>query len=183
MTYYLDKIREIDYHIYFNIYRAGLSHHFLSNLYYFFARYGIVFFFLAFIYLILYKRVNALLCSLLAMGLAGLMDFLITIIWSRPRPFISHHDLMTPVTKGLAVDISSFPSGHTYIVFAIAISIYLYGHRRLGVGLFLLAVLVAIARIGTGVHYPSDVVAGVLLGLAAGSVSYLTIERLEKYWE
>ena len=94
-----------------------------------------------------------------------------------------HHDLITPITQGLRVDPNSFPSGHTYTVFAIAISVYLYGHKRLGLILFALAIMVAIARIGAGLHYPSDVVAGALLGLASGAVAYLVIQRLEEYWE
>ena len=183
MGHFLDQLRFQDYGLYYKLYYIGLSSHFWGNFFYFFAAYGIVLSFLSFVYLIISKRINALLCSLLAMGLAGLADFLITIFWSRPRPFVTHHQLMTPITKGLLIDATSFPSAHTYIVFAIAASVFLYGHHKLGTALFIVAILVGVSRIGAGLHYPSDVIAGALLGLAAGIAAYLIIEKLEKNWE
>ena len=183
MTSFLEQIRQIDYNLYYKLYFLAISNRYWADFFYFFARYGIVFFFLTFVYLIFLKRINAFLASLLAMGIAGTADLLISLFWSRPRPFITHHDLMTPITKGLTVDATSFPSGHTYIVFAIAISVYLYGHRRLGLVLFVLAIIVGLSRIGAGLHYPSDVIGGALLGLASCMIAYLVVEKLENYWE
>jgi len=118
------------------------------------------------------------------MAVAGLADFLIMFLWKRPRPFISHsNEIMTPVTAGLRVDSSSFPSAHTYICFAIATSIFLYGHKRLGTALLVLAMAVGIGRIGAGLHYPSDVIGGALLGIASGIFAYLIVRRKEKSWQ
>ena len=183
MNELFDTIRFYDYGMYYDLYWTGLNNKILGTIFIGLAKYGIVIFFLTFAYLIWNKRINAFLCSFFALGLAGFADFVITIFWTRPRPFIVHHDLITPITQGLQVDPNSFPSGHTYIVFAIAASIFLYGHKRLGVILFVLAILVAVARIGAGLHYPSDVIAGALLGLSSGAVAYLVVQRLEEYWE
>lgn len=179
----LNTIRSYDFHGYLTLYTYGQSDPRAAAFFYFFARFGIVFFFLSFIYLIWKKKINAFLCAFLAMGIAGLVDLVIYLFWRRPSPFISHSDLATPVIAGLHLeDNISFPSSHTYIVFAIAISVFLYGHRKLGSILFVLAVLVAIGRVGAGLHYPSDVIGGAILGLISGAVAFLIFRKAEKNW-
>lgn len=173
-----------DYRIYHFLYQSGLDSGALSRVYYLFAKYGIIFFLLSFTYLIWMKRINAFLCSFIAMALGGFFDLLIFMVWQRPRPFISHADLAVPALRSLDVErMSSFPSSHTYIVFAIAVSVYLYGHKKLGIILFILAIGVAIGRIGTGLHYPSDVVAGIILGILSGVLAYRFVSTNEHKWE
>ena len=175
----LETIRQYDFQIYYCLYEAGAHSVFWHNFFYFFGRYGIVLFLLSFIYLILRKKIRAFLCILLAMGIAGAVDFLVFVFWQRPQPFIAHATLV-PNLYGFNANASSFPSSHTYIAFAIAVSIFLYGHRRLGSILFLLAVLVSIGRIGIGLHYPSDVLGGVILGILSGVTVYLLVRNWEK---
>jgi len=172
-------IRQYDFRIYFRLYELSMTSDRWHDLFYFFGRYGITLFFLAFIYLILRKKIRAFLCILLAMGVAGVVDFLIYMFWQRPRPFISHSDLVSKI-YGTSASLGSFPSSHTYIAFAIATSIFLYGHRRLGSVLFVLAILVAMGRIGLGLHYPSDVVGGIILGILSGVAVYYMVRGWEK---
>lgn len=61
----------------------------------------------------------------------------------------------------------SLPSGHAAGSFAFAMFV-LYFNRRAGWALVILASLVALSRVMLGVHYPSDVVAGIGLGSAFG---------------
>jgi undecaprenyl-diphosphatase len=61
---------------------------------------------------------------------------------------------------------NSFPSDHTSLAFALAFAV-LFFHRRLGALLVLVAAGVGIDRIFVGVHYPVDVLAGMLVGLGA----------------
>jgi undecaprenyl-diphosphatase len=179
----LSTIRQYDLRAFLKLYQFGLNNQFIGSTYLFFSRYGIVIFFLSFIYLIWVKRINALLCSMLSMLLAGTVDLIIYIIWKRPRPFVAHADLISQVSDQTKVDLSSFPSSHTYIAFAVATSIFLYGHKKLGSFLFFIAILVAISRVGAGLHYPSDVIGGAMLGIFSGIVAYLFIQKVEKYWE
>ncbi len=180
----LDKIRFYDYHIYTFFHGAIHGREWLNELYLFFAKYGIVLFIIAFIYLILRGRIIAFICTFMSMGIAGLVDILIVLLWKRPRPFISHsNEIISPITQGLKVDPISFPSGHTYIAFAIATSVFLYGHRRLGALLFFLAVFIAISRVGAGLHYPSDVIGGALLGIASGVIAYVITSNKEDKWK
>lgn len=57
----------------------------------------------------------------------------------------------------------SFPSGHTTAAFSLAVSTFLF-YQPLGILLIFLAIMVGISRMYIGVHYPSDVLTGAVLG-------------------
>lgn len=69
-----------------------------------------------------------------------------------------------------------FPSGHAAFLFAVATAIYLY-HKKWGVGFFIAAILLNISRVAAGVHDPSDIVGGAVLGVA---VAYLIVYFAKK---
>ena len=183
MDQLLDKIRSYDFNLYVSMYQYGVKNPETGYLFFLMSKYGILIPFSAFIYLIYTKKINALICSFFAMGLAGLVDFLIFIFWKRPRPYITHASVIDLEAANFRVDIASFPSSHTYIAFAVAASVFLYGHKKLGSALFIVSILIALSRIGTGLHYPSDVIGGALLGIATGIVAYILVHRAEKYWK
>lgn len=60
----------------------------------------------------------------------------------------------------------SFPSGHAAFYFAIAFAVYFFD-RRLGQLALFLAVVLSLARVYLGVHYPSDILGGAILGLVS----------------
>jgi undecaprenyl-diphosphatase len=70
----------------------------------------------------------------------------------------------------------SFPSGHAAFFFALATTTAVFD-RRLGILLLIGAALVSLARVAAGIHYPSDVLAGALIGFLFG---YLTKFFLKK---
>lgn len=86
----------------------------------------------------------------------------------RPRPFALHPH----ITAGARVlDEYSFPSGHT--LHAVAFMILLGGiFPWMLTVLVPFAVLTGVARVILGLHYPSDVLAGALLGSVIGSLIY-----------
>jgi len=181
---FIDKFRYYDYHTYLYFHAAIVNRPWLNGTYLFFSKYVIVLFFLSFIYLILRRKINAFICTFVAMSIAGIADLVITYFWKRPQPFISHSsEVMTPIIQGLRVESTSFPSVQTYIAFAIATSVFLYGHKKLGTVLFILAAGIAIGRMGAGLHYPSDVIAGALLGISSGIIAFLLVHKHEKEWE
>jgi undecaprenyl-diphosphatase len=68
----------------------------------------------------------------------------------------------------------SFPSGHAMNAFALA-GLLTLQYPFLGPVLGLVAASIAVSRVVMGLHYMSDVVAGALLGLALGTLSYLAV--------
>ncbi|MBI2589614.1 phosphatase PAP2 family protein [Candidatus Berkelbacteria bacterium] len=61
----------------------------------------------------------------------------------------------------------SFPSDHAAFLFALTAYAYLLGWRRVGHALLLVSLLISSARIITGTHWFSDILAGTLLGIAS----------------
>ena len=99
--------------------------------------------------------INATIAAAVALG----VNQIIIRLWARPRPFADHHAIMllTPSHD------PSFPSDHSTFAFAVAVALFL-AMRRIGVVGLLLAALIAFARVYTGEHYVSDVVAGAIVG-------------------
>jgi undecaprenyl-diphosphatase len=73
-------------------------------------------------------------------------------------------------SKVLPPDRFSFPSGHTMTAFSIALVVS-YFYPSLEATLFFLAASIAVSRIVLGMHFLSDVLAGVVLGVALGCAS------------
>lgn len=73
----------------------------------------------------------------------------------------------------------SFPSGHTAASFA-AVGALLAERSALIKPAFVLAVLIAFSRLYLYVHWPSDVLAGAVLGTALGFAASWTVKRIEK---
>lgn len=95
----------------------------------------------------------------------GVASF-IRIFVHRPRPFLA---LSLP---HLINDTAySFPSGHTIFIFALATGV-LFFNRKLAYFFYASGLLVALARVAGGVHYPSDIVGGALLGIATTTILY-----------
>lgn len=85
----------------------------------------------------------------------------------RPRPFVSF-DISPLIEQSIR---PSLPSNHTAASFAVA-GMYLAFIKRHFKTVFILACLVALARIYAGTHYPLDVLAGAFIGILPGIVVY-----------
>lgn len=105
------------------------------------------------------------------MALAGILCVTLY-LWlkrtiARPRPFVRCEDIRVCAR---VLDQFSFPSGH--VLHAVAFSlIIVQSYPALGYLLWPFVALVALSRVILGLHYPSDVLAGALIGsLLAGTV-------------
>jgi len=105
--------------------------------------------------------------GLLAFVVSGAGANLVKVLVRRPRPFASLPTAETWLDYLKAPAFQSFPSGDAATAFAIA---WVLAHHfpRARWPLLVTAVAVAIARVLVGSHYPSDVCAGAILGLAVG---------------
>ena len=101
--------------------------------------------------------------ALAAAGLALLVNRLIAAAWHRARPFQTHAS--AHVWGSRSVD-PSFPSDHASAAFAIAFAVLLFDAAA-GALFALAAALIAIGRVVIGAHYPGDVLAGLVVGLAS----------------
>ena len=75
---------------------------------------------------------------------------------------------------------NSFPSSHTMNMFALATVIAMF-HRRCGIALYVLAMLVAYSRIYCGAHWPSDIAPSMAMGVLVGwSVTRLMLHTARR---
>ena len=90
------------------------------------------------------------------------------LIVDRERPFLKYPDKITPYGAS-GIKSSSFPSSHTAAAFSLATSLSItYPKWYVIVPSALWATSVGIARMNQGVHYPTDVMAGAVIGVGCG---------------
>ncbi len=92
----------------------------------------------------------------------GLIDEVIRFFYHHERPFSFYHFTSLIPEAGW-----SFPSGHASWFFAISMIVW-YANRKAGIWFFALSALNGIARIYVGVHWPFDILGGVIVGIASG---------------
>ncbi len=110
------------------------------------------------------RDITLMLRAAIASLLAVAGNFLFSLAYFRERPFIALEGVNRLI--GAPLTPKSLPSDHTSMAFAIAVTVVLL-HPRLGAALLLAALAVAFGRVYVGVHYPSDVLAGMFVGFLA----------------
>ena len=98
---------------------------------------------------------------------------------ARTRPFDVNTGISLLVKKPTDY---SFPSGHSLSSFAAAMAIFM-NHRKMGVAALLFAFIMGCTRLYFYVHYPTDVLAGMLFGLILGFLAYRIATKGKKKWE
>ena len=73
----------------------------------------------------------------------------------------------------------SFPSGHTAASFASVTALYLAGEKRLWIAAFVISCLIAVSRLYLYVHYPTDVLGGIIFGCLSGWIGYHIVKLIE----
>ncbi|WP_304426915.1 phosphatase PAP2 family protein [uncultured Adlercreutzia sp.] len=115
---------------------------------------------------------------LVAIALGALVTNLtIKPLLMRPRPCDVNPDIIMLVPRPHG---SSFPSGHTTAAFACAGALLFMRDprtpRALAITALIVAILMGLSRLYCYVHYPTDVLAGCLIGLAAGFAAARIVE-------
>lgn len=102
------------------------------------------------------------------LGLAEIIHW----IFPRSRPFVNNnvHLLLN------YPNIPSFPSGHASFFFALSTVVYFY-NRTTGILFVLASLLICLGRVFVGVHWPSDVIAGAVIGIFSGWVTFKLLKN------
>ncbi|MCX4270597.1 MAG: phosphatase PAP2 family protein [Lachnospiraceae bacterium] len=95
---------------------------------------------------------------------------------ARERPFIARPEKLAYLLIAPPGEYS-FPSGHTFSSFAAATTIAL-GNKKLGIFALILAATIGFSRLYLYVHFPTDVLGGMLLGILLGSIVWSLFSSL-----
>jgi len=116
--------------------------------------------------------VEAAWSALLALALTSLVSFMV----QRARPFLASHAVTLLIPPPFN---TSFPSGHTGTAVAIALAL-LYVNRPLGLISLTVAAFVAYGRMAVGVHFPTDILGGIFVGLFSFAIVRKVHHELER---
>lgn len=120
------------------------------------------------------RRVGCMLTAAL-LGTLLINNIILKNLVARTRPYEVIEGLTYLVKKPTDL---SFPSGHAGSSFAAACIMFRRLPGRYGVPALVLAILISLSRLYVGVHYPSDVLFGVISGIAISYAAEMTVERL-----
>lgn len=106
--------------------------------------------------------VNLILCNGILKNLVG-----------RTRPFDVNTSVSILINKPRDF---SFPSGHTAVSFAVVAALFFSGEKKLWKISLVAAVLIAFSRLYLYVHYPTDILGGIVVGILAGYIGYRVVD-------
>lgn len=96
----------------------------------------------------------------------GILTEAVRFFYDRPRPYeaLSFEPLLTNGS-------GAFPSGHMAFLFALGVALFFY-NRKWGAWFLALSALAGLARIAAGVHWPSDILGGAIIGIISGFLAW-----------
>ena len=120
----------------------------------------------------------------LAIG-AVVVNLWLKVVIARPRPYADINGFYYPLWQMMGSHTESdysFPSGHTNAAFACMVPAFLLGKKSWSWLCLLFAFLMGVSRIYLVVHYPSDVLGGLIMGTLAGLLGVLIMKHLPEIW-
>lgn len=128
--------------------------------------------------MLFFKQTRKAGLSALCAMLIGLIvvNFTIKPLVSRSRPWLVIENFANLVPEH---DPNSFPSGHTNAAFAFALAVCMSAPKRwMKVTAVCMAVVMGLSRLYVGVHFPSDVLAGAVIGSLCGLAGTWVIRKV-----
>ena len=118
---------------------------------------------------------DGLLLFVVPVGIAVLTSELISQAYVRQRPFVAMSGVKLLVPHSAD---GGMPSHHVAFMVAVAVMIYSVD-RKMGYILLSVTLISGIARVSAGIHYPSDILAGAILGWIIPTI-YLRLIKLRR---
>lgn len=120
----------------------------------------------------------------LAIG-AIFVNLFLKIVVARPRPYADessiYYSLWMLMGQHIESDMS-FPSGHTNAAFAAMVPLFILGDKRVSWLALVFGLLMGLSRVYLVVHFPSDVLGGLITGTIAGMLGTLIAINLPQKW-
>ena len=130
------------------------------------------------------RRFGTAMCLGLAIG-AVVTNLIIKPWVARPRPYVDQSSIFYQYWLQVGQNVESdksFPSGHTTAAFDCMTPVFILGNKRLKFLALTFAILMGLARIYLCVHFPSDVLGGMIVGILAGILAVLIAKKLPQTW-
>ncbi|OGI95790.1 hypothetical protein A2917_00560 [Candidatus Nomurabacteria bacterium RIFCSPLOWO2_01_FULL_42_17] len=146
--------------IFYFFYNLAHQSDFFDNLIIFFASYFLYIVIIsALLFLFFQKKWREFILVCLSGGAAYILAKILKILIHTPRPFDPF-----PQVQSLFVETGyAFPSGHTMVASAIAFALF-FTNKKVGYVFMFFALVIGLARITAGVHFPVDILGGLILG-------------------
>jgi undecaprenyl-diphosphatase len=125
---------------------------------------------------------------MVTMGLAAalaarwIVKTLIVLAYARPRPFVFLPAAHKLIPNYAFENFQSFPSGHMLFFFALSTVLFAF-NKKLGSWFFAASAIMGVARIFAGMHWPSDILIGAMLGVLVGALTYKACMRYKSALE
>jgi undecaprenyl-diphosphatase len=151
--------------------------HLLDSTMIFFAKYALEIYAVLFVisWIVLPRKDIKNRHALVIAGFSGILALLINVvishIWFRPRPFTVFHKGTFTELINHSVD-ASFPSDHTAGSFGFAAGTWGRTIKGIRLSFTILAIIVMFSRVYVGVHYPTDVIGGMIVGIFASKIMW-----------
>lgn len=107
--------------------------------------------------------------------LSYLLGLLSRSLYENPRPFVLEN--FEPLISHAADN--GFPSDHTLLLASLAVLITFF-HRKLGVTLWVITILVGVSRVMAGVHHLTDILGSIAIALISAGLVYFVLDRQKK---
>ena len=130
------------------------------------------------------RRFGTAMCLGLALG-ALVTNCCLKVLIARARPYADESSIYYQFWQLVGMHTESdksFPSGHTTAAFGACVPVFLIGRKRISWTALLFGLAMAVARIYLCVHFPSDVLAGFLVGTLAGCCAVIIASHLPAKW-
>ncbi len=108
----------------------------------------------------------------------GVFKYLVADYVMRVRPYIEHPGLIVGMGYDMFKD-SSFPSSHMASSLAV-LTVFTYFYRKVWPVVLVFVLFMAFSRLHMGMHYPSDVLAGIVLGITYGFLGIFIAKKIFK---
>lgn len=108
-----------------------------------------------------------------------MINILLKDLVARPRPYVASDEIVTLIKQ---LSSFSFPSGHTGTSFTAAFVLYRMLPKKAGIPALVLAALIGFSRMYVGVHYPTDVLGGIVVAFMCSVWAHYLVQVIIRKW-